>query len=195
VVNCFNFMDGIDGLAGAQAVITGVGAAVVAWPAPAAAAGPAAAGGAAGIRLFMWAPARLFVGDGGTLARGHTFDSLPLLADTDSRPAAVLWMAMSLFVFVADAAATLVARMARGEAWHAPHRSHLYQRLVRSGLGHGPVSAALAALAAALTVAATALYPGALQRGAGWALLAAAAATIAVEGAIAGRRAAAADAR
>jgi hypothetical protein len=103
-------------------------------------------------------------------------------------------MAMSLVVFVADAAATLVARIARGEAWHSPHRTHLYQRLVRSGLGHGAVAAALAGLALALTVAAAALFPGPLLRGAGWALVAAAVALVLAEGAIAGRRAAA-DAR
>ena len=195
VVNFFNFMDGIDGLAGAQAVVTGAGAAAVAWTGSAAAIGAAAAGGAAGFLAFNWAPARIFMGDVGSLALGYTFASLPLLADAESRPAAVLWMAMSLFVFVADAAATLVARIARGEAWHAPHRSHLYQRLVRSGFGHGPVAAALAALAVGLTAAASALYPRALVQGPGWALLAAATFLILAEGAIAGRRAAAADAR
>jgi Fuc2NAc and GlcNAc transferase len=195
VVNFFNFMDGIDGLAGAQAVVTGIGAAVVGWTSPSAAIGAAAAGGAAGFLAFNWAPARIFMGDVGSLALGYTFASLPLLADRGSRPAAVLWMALSLFVFVADATATVVARMARGEAWHAPHRSHLYQRLVRSGLGHGPVAAALAAAALALTAAASALHPRALVGGAGWALLAAAAGLVLAEAAIAGRRTAAADAR
>jgi glycosyltransferase WbpL len=195
VVNFFNFMDGIDGLAGAQAVVTGLGVAAVAWTTPAAAIGAAAAGGAAGFLLFNWAPARIFMGDSGSLALGYTFASLPLLADTDSRPAAVFWMVMSLFVFVADAAATLVTRMARGETWHAPHRSHLYQRLVRTGLGHGTVAAALAALALGLTLAAAALFPAALVRGAGWALLAAGVALLLVEAAIAGRLSAGADAR
>ena len=195
VVNFFNFMDGIDGLAGAQAVVTGAGAALVAWTGSAAAIGAAAAGGAAGFLAFNWAPARIFMGDVGSLALGYTFASLPLLADAESRPAAVLWMAMSLFVFVADAAATLVGRIARGEAWHTPHRSHLYQRLVRSGLGHGPVAAALASLALGLTAAASALYPRALVEGAGWALVAVAVGLVLAEGAIAGRRSAAADAR
>ena len=194
VVNFFNFMDGIDGLAGSQAVITGLGVAVAAWSAPAAAIGAAAAGGAAGFLAFNWAPARIFMGDSGSLALGYTFASLPLLADTDSRPAAVFWMVMSLFVFVADAAATLVARIARGEAWHAPHRTHVYQRLVASGLGHGPVAAALASAALALTVAATLLYPRALAGRAGWALLAAGVALVLIEAGLAARRAAA-DAR
>jgi Fuc2NAc and GlcNAc transferase len=195
VMNFFNFMDGIDGLAGAQAVVTGLGAALVAWTAPAAAFGAAAAGGAAGFLAFNWAPARIFMGDVGSLALGYTFASLPLLADAESRPAAVLWMALSLFVFVADAAATLVARIARGEPWHAPHRRHLYQRLVRSGLGHGPVAAALAVAALGLTGAASALFPRGLAGGAGWALLAVGAGLMLAEAAIAGRRAAAPDAR
>jgi Fuc2NAc and GlcNAc transferase len=192
VVNFFNFMDGIDGLAGAQAVITGIGVAVVAWSDPAAAIGPAAAGGAAGFLLFNWSPARIFMGDSGSLALGYTFASLPLLAAPDVRPAAVFWMVMSLWLFVADAALTLVARIARGEAFFAPHRDHLYQRLVRGGLGHAPVAAALAAGALALTAAATALYP--FRAAAPWGLLAAALVLVLAEAAVASRRATA-DAR
>jgi Fuc2NAc and GlcNAc transferase len=192
IVNFFNFMDGIDGLAGAQAVVTGIGVAVVAWSDPAAAIGAAAAGGAAGFLVFNRPPARVFMGDSGSLALGYTFASLPLLAAPDVRPAAVFWMVMSLWLFVADAALTLVARIARGEAFFAAHRDHLYQRLVRSGLGHAPVAFALAAGALALTVAASVLYP--FRAAAPWGLLAAALVLVRIEAAVASRRAIA-DAR
>ncbi len=194
VVNFFNFMDGIDGLAGAQATVTGIGVAVVAWTDAAAAIGAAAAGGAAGFLVFNWAPARIFMGDSGSLALGYTLASLPLLAPPDARPAAAFWMVMSLWLFVADAALTLVARIARGEAFLAPHREHLYQRLVRGGRAHGPVALALAAGSLALTAAAVALYPFRGGSAGPWGLLAAAVVLVLLEAAVAGRRAVA-DAR
>ena len=156
--------------------------------------GAAAAGGAAGFLLFNWAPARIFMGDSGSLALGYTLASLPLLAPPDARPAAAFWMVMSLWLFVADAALTLVARIARGEPFLAPHREHLYQRLVRGGLGHAPVALALMAGSLVLTAAAAALYPFRGPAGASWALLAGALALVLVEAAVAARRPAA-DAR
>ena len=194
VVNIFNFMDGIDGLAGAQTVITGLGVAGVAWDPAAAVIGAAVAGAGAAFLLFNWAPARIFMGDSGSLALGYTFASLPLLATLEDRPAAVSWMLMSLWLFLADATRTLAARAARGERWHAPHREHYYQRLVRSGVGHAPVAAGIAAGSLALTVGATLAWP-ALLGPAGWALLALATALFLAEAALVARRAVPADAR
>lgn len=51
---------------------------------------------AAGFLAFNWAPARIFMGDTGSLALGYTFTSLPPLAPLNSRPKAVFWMVMSL---------------------------------------------------------------------------------------------------
>jgi Fuc2NAc and GlcNAc transferase len=184
VVNFFNFMDGIDGLAGAQAVVTGIGVAVVAWDGPAAVIGASVAGGAMGFLAFNWAPARIFMGDTGSLALGYTFASLPLLAPLDSRPEAVFWMVMSLWLFLADTSTTLVARMLRGDPWHSPHRDHAYQRLVRGGHGHAAVASALAAGSAILTAAAVVSWPR-IGGPAGWALLALALGLFAAETAIA----------
>jgi UDP-N-acetylmuramyl pentapeptide phosphotransferase/UDP-N-acetylglucosamine-1-phosphate transferase len=171
VVNFFNFMDGIDGLAGAQAVVTGIGVAIVGWDASAALIGASVAGAAVGFLAFNWAPARIFMGDTGSLALGYTFASLPLLAPPDSRPDAVFWMAISLWLFLADPFSTLVTRMLRGDPWHTAHRDHAYQRLVRGGRSHATVSLGLACGSAALTAAAAACWPDILS-GMGWGLLA-----------------------
>jgi UDP-N-acetylmuramyl pentapeptide phosphotransferase/UDP-N-acetylglucosamine-1-phosphate transferase len=187
LVNFFNFMDGIDGLAGAQAAITGVGIALVSWDPAAAAIAASVAGASAGFLAFNWAPARIFMGDTGSLAVGYTLASLPLLAPLDSRPEAVFWMVMSLWLFLADAACTLAARVVRGEPWHAPHRDHLYQRLVRAGSSHAAVAGSIAAASAALTAAAVASWPG-LSGRAGWALLAVAVVLFATEAALARHR-------
>jgi len=194
LVNFFNFMDGIDGLAGAQAVVTGIGVALVGWDPMAAVIAASAAGAAAGFLAFNWSPARIFMGDTGSLALGYTFASLPLLAPLDFRPEAVFWMSMSLWLFLADATCTLAARVARGETWHAPHRDHVYQRLVRAGASHRAVAASIALGSAALTAAAGVAWPG-LGGRAGWALLAIALAMFATEAAVARRRDAAVNAR
>lgn len=187
LVNFFNFMDGIDGLAGAQALVTGIGVALAGFDPVAAVIGAAVAGAAAGFLPFNWAPARLFMGDTGSMALGYTFASLPLLAPFHSRPQAVFWMVMSLWLFLADATWTLMARIARGDAWLAPHRDHAYQRLVRPGSSHGPVAAVLALGSALLTAGAVLCGPG-LGGPAGWALLAAAVGLFATETALASRR-------
>jgi Fuc2NAc and GlcNAc transferase len=193
VVNFFNFMDGIDGLAGGQAVITAAGVALLGGDPMTVAIAAAVCGAAGGFLAFNWAPARIFMGDTGSLALGYTFASLPLLAPPQSRPQAVFWMVMSLWLFLADATSTLVARIARGEAWHAPHRDHAYQRLVRSGRGHAPVAAAILAGSALLTTAAVVQAPR-LGTPAAWALLAGAIALFTMEAALASRQRAAANA-
>lgn len=193
LVNFFNFMDGIDGLAGAQAVVTAIGVVAAGWDPMAAVIAAAAAGAACGFLPANWAPARIFMGDTGSLALGYTFASLPLLAPPPSRPQAVFWMVMSLWPFLADASFTLVARIARGEIWHAAHRDHAYQRLVQSGLGHAPVAAAIVTASAVLTLAAVLGGPRISGRW-GWALLAAAVALFTMEAALASRHRAAANA-
>ena len=171
VTNFFNFLDGIDGLASAQAVITGVGAAWVAWDPFAARAGAALAGGSSGFLAFNWAPARIFLGDVGSLTMGYTLAAIPFLAPAGSRPAVVFWMAMSLWVFIADASWTLLRRFTRGERWFEAHREHLYQRLVAGGSSHARVSAGLAGASAMLTVAAL-MSLGDAGAAAGWFVLA-----------------------
>jgi UDP-N-acetylmuramyl pentapeptide phosphotransferase/UDP-N-acetylglucosamine-1-phosphate transferase len=171
VTNFFNFMDGIDGLAGAQAVVTAIGVALVAWDPKAAAIAAAIAGATLGFVGFNWSPARIFMGDTGSMALGYTFASLPLLAPHNSRPDAVFWMVMSLWLFLSDASFTVFARVLRGDPWHAPHRDHVYQRLVRGGRSHASVAASIAAASAVLTAAAVYCWP-VIGGPLGWALLA-----------------------
>jgi Fuc2NAc and GlcNAc transferase len=186
VTNFFNFLDGIDGLAPAQAAITGLGGALAFWDPFAARVDAALAGGSAGFLAFNWAPARIFLGDVGSLTLGYTLAALPLLAAPDSRSRVVLWTCMSLWLFLSDATWTLMRRAARGERWFEAHREHLYQRLVAGGLGHARVAAAIALGSAVLTAL------GLLALGTGlaawaWAALAVAVTLFAVEARLAGR--------
>lgn len=136
--NLYNFMDGSDGLAGGMAVF-GFGA--FAWAAgqggePALAAvcaGVAAA--AAGFLCFNFHPARIFMGDAGSVPLGFTAGALGLVGwRSDAWP---LWFPLLVFApFILDATVTLLGRALRGEKVWQAHRSHYYQRMVQMGLGH-----------------------------------------------------------
>lgn len=136
--NLYNFMDGSDGLAGGMAVF-GFGA--FAWAAglagePALAAvcaGGAAA--AAGFLCFNFHPARIFMGDVGSVPLGFLAGALGLVGWRAG--AWPLWFPLLVFApFILDATVTLLRRALRGEKVWQAHRSHYYQRMVQMGLGH-----------------------------------------------------------
>ena len=137
-INLHNFMDGIDGLLAQQAIFVGVGLGWLAW----ASGQPARAGAAAGLAaasLGFWffnrPRARIFMGDVGSGTVGLLIFALTaMLWRTET---ALVWPALTLSSsFVVDAALTLLSRMLAGKRWYTPHREHLYQWLVRSGMSH-----------------------------------------------------------
>src|SRR5262245_2803863 len=143
-INFYNFMDGIDGLASVQAVITG-GVIALSAPEPLAALlGAAVAGGSAGFLVFNWAPARIFLGDVGSGLLGYTLSAIPFLAPPDTRDKVVLLVGTSLSLFLADATACVVRRVAQGRRWDEAHREHVYQRWANSGAGHERVTTFIA---------------------------------------------------
>ncbi|WP_245986592.1 glycosyl transferase [Azospirillum thermophilum] len=169
-VNLFNFMDGIDGLAGSETATIGAGTALVALLAgldPVLAPyGLAAAGAALGFLMWNWHPAKLFMGDVGSVPLGFTLGWLLLtLAALGQWPAALLIPAY----FLADATITLLRRLAEGKKIWQAHREHFYQKATQRGRSHAQVvrlvlvlNIILAALAAASVVVGwTALVPGA----------------------------------
>ena len=160
--NAFNFMDGIDGIAAGQAIVAGVGWALighVVGSKDAAVLGLLGAAAPAGFLLYNWAPAKVFMGDGGSAFLGFFFAALPLAAGADG---GTLWMCAALLVwpFLFDTALTLVRRARRHENILAAHRTHLYQRLTATGLSHGTVALLYAALAVVGAVAAIAVASG-----------------------------------
>ncbi len=137
-INLHNFMDGIDGILGAQIVFVGAGLALLAWvcasPVLTIAAGGMAAA-AAGFLVYNWPPARVFMGDVGSGFAG--FLVFVLIALLCVRVPLALWPALLLCSsFAADAGFTLAWRMWRGKRWYNAHREHVYQWLVRCGWTH-----------------------------------------------------------
>ncbi|HET7569591.1 MAG TPA: glycosyltransferase family 4 protein [Gammaproteobacteria bacterium] len=138
MLNLYNFMDGIDGLAGGMAVL-GFGAfAVLGWLAGApvfAWFSLCVAAATAGFLLFNFPPARIFMGDVGSGTLGFLAGLFTLWgARADVFP---FWVGVLVFSpFVVDATWTLLRRTATGEKPWQAHRVHAYQRLVRAGWGH-----------------------------------------------------------
>lgn len=158
VTNLFNFLDGIDGYAGWQAVVACAGAAGLGLGPAVSGAAAAAGGAAAGFLLQNWHPARIFLGDVGSTAMGFFLAACPLAAPPERRAEAVFTMAMLLWFFLSDGAYTLAKRLARGERIWTPHRSHLYQQLARRLGRHDTVVERVGAAAGLLGAAAVGAY-------------------------------------
>jgi len=135
MTNLFNFMDGSDGLAGGMALIGFAAFAAGAWAAqeiPLALASAAVASAAAGFLVHNFPPARVFMGDAGSVPLGFLAGALGLYGIV--REAWPAWFPLVVFSpFIVDATVTLARRVARGERPWRAHRSHYYQRLVLAG--------------------------------------------------------------
>jgi UDP-N-acetylmuramyl pentapeptide phosphotransferase/UDP-N-acetylglucosamine-1-phosphate transferase len=161
MTNLFNFMDGSDGLAGGMAVI-GFGAlALAAWlgNAPGLAVFSAATAAAAlGFLRFNFPPARVFMGDAGSIPLGFLAATLGIMgANLNVWP--WLFPLVVFSPFILDASVTLVRRALLGEKIWQAHRSHYYQRVVLLGASHRQLALAayvlmvgMAALAFALLI-------------------------------------------
>lgn len=138
MINLFNFMDGLDGLAGGMALI-GFGTYGVAALQMAdetfATINFCVAAAAAAFLLFNFHPARIFMGDSGSIPLGFLAGALGLYGWSEGIWSP--WFPLLIFApFIADATVTLIKRICKGERiWHA-HRDHYYQKLALSGWGH-----------------------------------------------------------
>ena len=136
-INLFNFMDGIDGIAGVEAACIGAGLFVV-QQVLASDAGPglialAITGAALGFLWWNWQPARIFLGDVGSVPLGYLLGWLLLSAAAAGAWAPALILPL---YYLADASLTLARRLLRGERIWAAHREHAYQRAVQGGMSH-----------------------------------------------------------
>lgn len=142
LTNAYNFMDGIDGIAGGQGVVAGLGWFILGWIGGqplTALLGLLLAAGCFGFLGHNWAPARVFMGDVSSTFLGFTFAAVALIASRED-PRLLAAGALLVWPFVFDTLLTLAVRLGRGEKLDAAHRSHLYQRLVLAGYSHGAVS-------------------------------------------------------
>ena len=138
MTNLYNFMDGMDGFAAGMTVLGYGFLGFLAWKGGhqfimllsfliAAAAG--------GFLLYNLPPARIFMGDVGSVSLGFMAAALAVMGVQDGL--FDLWVPLLIFSpFIVDATVTLVRRLLRGEKVWQAHREHYYQRLVLAGWGH-----------------------------------------------------------
>lgn len=155
-INLYNFMDGIDGITGVETATIGLGLTLVSLiaglAAPFAGLGAAMAGAACGFLLWNWTPAKLFLGDVGSIPLGFIAGFLLLnLASEGHLAPAIIFPLYYLF----DATVTLFRRLVRGEAVWQAHRSHAYQ-VAAAATSHPFVVKLIIALNAVLTALALA---------------------------------------
>lgn len=163
LINIWNFMDGINGLAGSQAAIASAGFALL-LPAPWAWIGWAMCAACLGFLPFNFPRARIFLGDVGSGALGYLVAALAALslAHAGSPFLALL----PLTVFCIDAGFTLLRRVLRREAWWQPHTTHAYQCAARR-LGHSRVTMACALFSLTTTILMLTTWQGTVLVGLG----------------------------
>ena len=136
--NLYNFMDGADGLAGGMALFgfgtfACVAATEQAWGTAFMSA--AIAGAAVGFLAFNLPPARIFLGDAGSIPLGFLAAVIGLSGWHNGRWP-LLFPVLVFGPFLIDATATLLLRVLRREHLWEAHRSHLYQRMILGGMSH-----------------------------------------------------------
>lgn len=150
MLNLYNFMDGIDGIAGVEALTVGAGGTAAYWLAGLPMAGDAGlpallAAAALGFLLWNFPRAKIFMGDAGSGFIGLMLGAFSLQAAV-ARPALLWCWLVLLGVFIVDATVTLIRRLLRGERVYEAHRSHAYQHASREFGAHRPVTLAVGAI-------------------------------------------------
>ncbi len=132
-INLYNFIDGIDGYAGSEAIFLGL-------------AGFLLFSGShfliliaavAGFLVFNWHKAKIFMGDVGSTLLGYNVAIFAIYYANDGTSILVWIILFGLFWF--DASLTLLRRYKNGEKLSQAHKKHAYQRLVQSGWSHDKV--------------------------------------------------------
>jgi Fuc2NAc and GlcNAc transferase len=143
LINLYNFMDGIDGLAGSEAIFVSLTMGILLWTHGVH--GIAwlcffLVASVAGFLFWNWPPAKLFLGDVGSGLLGFIFAVLALATAKQNILPLLIWLTL-LSVFIFDTTFTLMHRLWRGERWYVAHRDHIYQRLVHEyGFSHKKVT-------------------------------------------------------
>jgi len=147
-LNLYNFMDGIDGITGVETISIAAGLALLGFALPQSSVLIAVA---LGFLVWNWHPAKIFLGDSGSVPLGYLLGFLLLSFAGDGHPAAALILPA---YYLTDATFTLAKRAVRGEKIWQAHRQHFYQQAVQGGASHAKVSGLIALGNAALIGAA-----------------------------------------
>lgn len=148
LLNLYNFMDGIDGIASVEAICVCLGGAFIY-----ALCGEVSyaliplllAAAVAGFLFWNFPPARIFMGDAGSGFLGISLGIMSLQAAWVAPQLLWCWLIL-LGVFIVDATFTLLRRLLRGDKIYEAHRSHAYQHASKQFRRHLPVTLGVAAI-------------------------------------------------
>lgn len=142
MLNLYNFMDGIDGLAGGEAVVASSFFFLIfvyygqsGW----AVANLVVAAASMGFLVHNWPPARIFMGDAGSAFLGSFYGMQSVVAAL-STPIPFPVLVLPFANFILDTTFTLLRRLIQREKWYHAHRSHIYQKLTCFGMSHRKVT-------------------------------------------------------
>jgi len=151
LLNLYNFMDGIDGIASVEAICVCLGGALCYGLVMGDVLSGDSAGlyvplllamAVAGFLVWNFPPAKIFMGDAGSGFLGVVVGILSIHAAWQDPSLFWCWLVL-LGVFVVDATVTLLRRLLRGEKVYEAHRSHAYQFASRQHGRHLPVTVAV----------------------------------------------------
>jgi len=148
LVNLYNFMDGIDALAAGEALFVALGGAMLCWvhgEVGVAASLLVLAASLVGFLVWNFPPAKVFMGDAGSVFLGFFFGIVMLVSHVRGGPDVWVWLIL-LGTFCVDATVTLLRRIYFGQRPMEAHRTHAYQYLSRRYASHGRVSAGAMAI-------------------------------------------------
>jgi UDP-N-acetylmuramyl pentapeptide phosphotransferase/UDP-N-acetylglucosamine-1-phosphate transferase len=160
MINAYNFMDGVDGIAGGQGVIAGLGWAVfgmLSGQSFIASVGVVLAASCLGFLGHNWPPAKIFMGDVGSTFLGYTFAVLPVVAGQHDTQLSFIGVLL-VWPFIFDTAATFLRRLVHNENIFSAHLSHFYQRLVATGFSHKKIASLYIGLSIISLGCSTALF-------------------------------------
>lgn len=148
MLNLYNFMDGIDGLASVEAISVCFGMSLVYWFSDSNEliwAPLILSSAVMGFLMWNFPPARIFMGDAGSGFLGIIMAVMALIAAWAKPELFWSWLIL-LGVFIVDATWTLFRRLVNGEKVHQAHRSHAYQRAALHYKSHLKVTGTVAAI-------------------------------------------------
>jgi len=140
--NLYNFMDGIDAIAGAELIFVNAMTLIFVINSENSIVGflsAVLAAATAGFLVWNWPPAKIFMGDVGSSFIGYTLGVFALLSMHHGNMTVWTWFIL-LGVFVVDATLTLLVRALHGNIWYESHSSHAYQNAARYYKSHGKVT-------------------------------------------------------
>lgn len=158
MMNTMNFLDGLDGLAGGVAAIAAL--LLAGWATqrhhfflpstahPVDLIMPLALAGALfGFLVFNWYPARIFMGDSGSMFLGLALAALSIVGPAKLGTALLIFMIPLL-----DLVWAVIRRQMRGRNFLSGDKQHVYHRMRELGMGHRTIVLLLYSLCIALGI-------------------------------------------